>query len=131
MEQMIARALKEYFGAQSRCYHDEAEQGAQFPCFFIALKEIEKKRMLGKRTLNRYCYEITFYPEKKERKFLENTSEALFSCLGAVRAEDGWHLGKNMKSTLQEDKVLFFVTYDTFTYEEETTNLMESLWIKA
>lgn len=124
----ISRTIYDRFGEKTKIYTDTVEQGLIKPCFFINIID----HTLRPDGIDRYLFECSLnvdYITNKEQKSIDlNTvSFELYRLLGVLEMGDNRYLGRNLKSTVDDDILHFFVNYKMNLYIKDGSPMMKEL----
>lgn len=107
---------------------DHVEQGLREPCFFIDLLEPSRTPLLGQRWRQENLFDVQLFDSEAGNVRLYAVAEELFGGLEYITLPDGGLLrGTQMRFTVEDGVLHFFVTYAVILYHRENKECMEIL----
>ena len=123
----VIRAVSEKFGLP--VYGQRVSQGGEKPCFTVELKEMEQKRLLGRRAARKVTFEVNYFCGEEKTAAAEGIEavDGLYEAL-LIIGEDEKFAASGMKHEKTSDGVKFKAEYEYhIIFDEEEIGLMERL----
>ena len=110
-------------------YGQSVPQGGKRPCFTVELKQLEQKRLLGKRACRKVFFEINYFYEDEKTAAAEcnQVADELYEIL-LIIGEDEKFAASGMHHEKTADGVKFKVEYEYHVvFTEDEAELMQRL----
>ena len=110
-------------------YGQRVPQGGRKPCFAVELKEMEQKRLLGKRAARKVTFEVNYFCGEEKTAAAEGIDavDGLYETL-LIIGEDEKFAASGMKHEKTADGVKFTAEYEYhIVFVEDEAELMERL----
>ena len=123
----VIQKISENF--QMPVYGQLVPQGGKRPCFTVELKQLEQKRLLGKRACRKVFFEINYFYEAEKTAAAEcaQVAEKLYEILWII-GEDEKFAASGMHHEKTADGVKFEVEYNYhIIFTEDEAELMQRL----
>lgn len=123
----VIQAISEKF--QLPVYGQRVPQGGKRPCFTVELKEMEQKRLLGRRMARKVAFEVNYFGSEEKTAAAEGMeiADKLYEAL-LIIGEDEKFAASGMKHEKTADGVKFTAEYEYhIIFDEEEADLMERL----
>ena len=123
----VIQKISENF--QMPVYGQVVPQGGKRPCFTVELKQLEQKRLLGKRVCRKVFFEIDYFYETEKTAAAEcnQVADELYEILWII-GEDEKFAASGMHHEKTADGVKFEVEYNYhIIFTEDEAELMQRL----
>jgi len=123
----VIQAISEKY--QLPVYGQFVPQGGRKPCFTVELKELEQKRLMGRRAMRKVTLEINYFCGEMKIAAAEGIEavDGLYEIL-LIIGEDEKYAASGMRHEKTADGVKFMVVYEYhIIFDEEEIGLMERL----
>ncbi len=130
----IQNALSVAFGNEYSVYTKEMEQGYLKPCFFIGLADSSQKRVVGKRYLNNYSFEIKLIPsESGDNLEIYKVAEKMNEVLKVITVGQDPLSGRDLHYKTLEGNLYFYASYNFYITEvfDESDVLMGGVIVSS
>lgn len=109
----ISTALYSEFGSGYPIYTECVEQGLREPCFFVAVLDSERSRIVGNRYQQSVLVDVHYFPATRAKnREMRSVAESLYSVLERITLLDGSMLnGFRMRDEVEAGVLHFWVTY--------------------
>lgn len=126
MKRSVIRELDNCFSFP--IYAEILPQGSKRPCFFVRLKSMEDKQLLGRRKERRVTFSIEYLlaHEMNAREKATEVADMLYEKLYLI-GEGERFIACGLEHEFVENGILFLATYKYHVLLEDDTELMERL----
>lgn len=119
----VSIKLNEIFGDDYTIYTDNVKQDLKFPCFFIKKMPSSKKKLIGSRYQNKLNLIVHAILENEDMELLNDISDKLYELEYITLINKDILRGTEIKTEISDGVLLFFITYQFFTYKEENVDV--------
>lgn len=126
----ISQRLNDVFNQAYEVHIDKLPQGFKEPCFFILTLQANQKQIVGDRYFRAHSFDIHYYPQVIESpaRELNEVADRLWMTLEYINLVDGPICGTDMRCTIEDDVLHFFVNYNSFMLKQrDPSSRMRSL----
>lgn len=129
----ISQDIYKEFGKGYAIYSESIPQGFREPCFYIKPIEMSREQGLDRKRKKYYQFGIHYFPEecRHKNKSMNEVYETLTNILEYIEIDEQLYRGTEMRSTIQDDVLHFFVNYDFHVIKSRDKNYMETLYQKG
>lgn len=126
----IAHGIRnEFHKNKYMVYTENVEQGLIKPCFFIHQLYRKQKHLFDRRYIEKFCFDVTFFPKNRNSKFeCAKAENSLYSLLEFIDVDGDLIKGSNINSKIDDNILHFFIEYNIFILKpKEKDKYMEVL----
>lgn len=125
----ISMKLNATFGDGYKTYQNDVDQGLEEPCFFINVLKPELSPLLGRRSLKRNPFDLTYFPSAPGNNAeMFTVAEKLMDSMEYIKLPNGDLLrGTRMNYEIVDDVLHFFVNFNHTLNKIEESVPMETL----
>lgn len=116
----ISQRLDDVFGEDYEVHIDELPQGFTEPCFFILTLQATQKQIVSDRYFREHSFDIHYFPRDADcpARELNEVADRLWMVLEYIHLDDGPIRGTEMRRTIEDGILHFFVNYNAFMLKQ-------------